>query len=79
MPRFVFNIVGPMRTYRDWQGRVRGDAQAAIEEAHVLVHELTRPNPDGTRQNWHGCTLQVLDEDGGVLVNMNIGEKTEKS
>ena len=74
MPRYLFHLVSDCARVPDREGTDLADAGAARREAFLVAGELVKPGLPAQHRKWDGWSLQLVDEQGGEILNMPVGE-----
>jgi uncharacterized protein DUF6894 len=64
MPLYFFHLTDGNDVLPDEDGLELTDAQAARNEVHAAVHELTRPVNGAGPDGWDGWSVRVVDDTG---------------
>src|SRR5882757_8744488 len=74
MPRYLFHLVSDCARVPDREGTDLVDVGAARREAFLVAGELVKPGLPAQHRKWGGWSLQLIDEQGGEVLNLPVGE-----
>jgi hypothetical protein len=78
MPLYFFHLTDGNDVLPDEDGLELTDAQAARNEVHAAVHELTRP-VNGTGPGWDGWSVRVVDDTGWQVAQVAVDRSWQVS
>jgi uncharacterized protein DUF6894 len=74
MPRYYFHLRHPRKRVMDCEGVMLRDAAAAREQAELTVRDFFRPALNAIEPGWEGCSVEVRDARGCLVVDIAITE-----
>ena len=72
MPRYFFHSASTFARVSDRDGLEFVDDETAILEGTQAVRELL--DEDEGQASWNGCSLQVVNEGGRVIVSLDLDD-----